>query len=69
MKINTEYNVKMALFQQDLVATMQDRDAWKIFVDEIVKSDPDGQACADFEKTYGRWQWLATRTRCTVSFI
>ena len=52
MKLNTEHNVKMALFQQDLVATMQDRDAWKIFVDEIVKSDPDGQACADFEKTY-----------------
>ena len=52
MKLNTEYNVKMALFQQDLFATMQDRDAWKIIVDEILQNDPDGEACADFEKIY-----------------
>jgi len=52
MKLNTEHNVKMALFQQDLVATMQSKNAWQIFIDDLVKSDPDGESCAYFEKTY-----------------
>ena len=47
-----EHDVKTALFQQDLMATMQNWDAWRMLIGEFVQNDPDGQAGSDFERTY-----------------